>query len=332
MSRADSPSAAASTTGPAAVPAYGGKYLDLIVMLLEQGRESSTADASRAKVLFKQAEVLRRLKAAMAARLSADLTLCECVGKGAEEYGAEGRREVLFDASVDDDEVLLRLFCEVDGDGSGTISMEKLLAAPLLRKAENALMARELRRAVGCDLKALEEALESVEEKELEQYAQRVAGSGKDRLAAVKSVFDVIGPSGRAAVLPGAHQAAAGGAGEGSIQFATRADFHRFLQTEGAPAKDSALASALEKLCALPAELDFLAVKAAARKVPRVAAQRLEWVRTMGLDAALARHLPPGTLDDGCAQVVMQRGATPVKNTAMLGLVQIQIWLESPAV
>ena len=31
----------------------------------------------------------------------------------------------------------------------------------------------------------------------------------------------------------------------------------------------------------------------------QVAAARLEWVRSMSLDAALALHLPPGTLDDG---------------------------------
>ncbi len=90
---------------------------------------------------------------------------------------------------------------------------------------------------------------------------------------------------------------------------ATRADLDRFLQAEGAPTKGSALATALEMLTAAlladGQELDFLAVKAAARKVPRVAAQRLEWVRTMGLDAALARHLPPGTLDDGCAEGVV---------------------------
>jgi hypothetical protein len=322
MNRMDPPSAAASSTSAAALPAYGGEYLALIIKLLEQGRESSAADACRAEVLSKQAEVLRRLNAAMAARLSADLTLSECVEKGAEEEGGEGQRGVGFDSSVDDDEVLLRLFRELDRDGNGTISMEELLAAPLLCKAENAEMSRMLRRAMGCDLQALEEALQSVGERELELFAQRVAGSLGDsegaghatgRSAAVKAIFDAISSSGRAAVLPGAGQAAAGCTGEGDTRVATRADLDCFLQAKGANAKGSTLATALERLLAalpVPAdgqdsqELDFLAVKAAARKVPRVAAQRLEWVRTMGLDAALARHLPPGTLDDGCAQRV----------------------------
>jgi hypothetical protein len=194
--------------------------------------------------------------------------------------------------------------------------MEELLAAPLLRKPESADMARVLRRAVGCDLQALEEALESVGEEELQLHsgadaaAPTAEGSGGHgvqpwKAVLVKAVFDAVRPSGRATELQGADQAAAGGAGEEETRFATRADLVRFLEAEGAPSKDSSLASALQTLYeALPAdgqELDFLAVKAAARKVPRVAAQRLEWVRTMGLDMALARHLPPGTLDDGCA-------------------------------
>jgi hypothetical protein len=191
--------------------------------------------------------------------------------------------------------------------------MEELLAAPFLQKSESAEMARVLRRAVGCDLQALEAALDSVEEKELLLYSgadgtaegSRRHGVKSPSKAAAKAIFAAVKTSGRAAELPGADQATAGGAGEGDTWVATRADLDRFLQAEGAPTKGSALATALEKLsAALPAdgqELDFLAVKAAARKVPRVAAQRLEWVRTMGLDAALARHLPPGTLDDGCA-------------------------------
>ncbi len=98
-----------------------------------------------------------------------------------------------------------------------------------------------------------------------------------------------------------AGQATEGSAGEGDARMATRADLERFLTSESFRVSDS-LVTVLRRLAEeLPADgqLDFLALKAAARRVPRVAAQRLEWVRTMGLVAALARHLPPGTLDDG---------------------------------
>ena len=49
--------------------------------------------------------------------------------------------------------------------------------------------------------------------------------------------------------------------------------------------------------------LDFMAFKAVLRKVPRVPGQRTAWIRGMLLEADLARHLRPGTLDDGLAGV-----------------------------
>jgi hypothetical protein len=210
--------------------------------------------------------------------------------------------------------VLLRLLRELDTDGDGAISPQELLDAPLLKAKEKAEMARVLWRAVGCDVQALEEALAPLAEAELVAYARQSAASGAgggggpaadvDRGAAVKAVFEAIGPSLQAAAPPDAGRAAAGGAGGGDGRAASRADLERFLGAPGAPAQGSALAAALRELAAsLPegGQLDFLGLKEAARKVPRVAAQRLEWVRTMGLDAALARHLPPGTLDDGSA-------------------------------
>jgi hypothetical protein len=303
-------SAAAAAVAPAC--AYGGEYLAKIVELLEKGKESATADASRTEELSRQVDALRRLEAAMAARQREDPTLCGSRGRG----GPEDGRGVGFDAGVDDDEVLLRLMREVDTDGSGTVSMAELLAAPLLRRPENAEMARVLRRAAGCDLRAVEVALEAVEEADLAQCAQRAArtpaaaggedpGSGEgagrvwSRGTAVGAIFNAILPPLEAAVQHEAGQPEAAG----NVRMAARADLARFRSAEEVRVPGSAVAKALDKLLQeLPAdgqELDFLAVKAAARKVPRVAAQRLEWVRSRGIDAALARHLPPGTLDDG---------------------------------
>ena len=104
--------------------------------------------------------------------------------------------DIRFDARVDDDEVLLRFFSELDTNRNGKIEMAELQSSPLLRKKENFEMAKVLEDELG-----------------------------------------------------------------------TR-------------------------------EIDLLALKTAVRKVPRVAGQRTAWVRGIGLDAALARHLPPGTLDD----------------------------------
>jgi hypothetical protein len=314
----------AAASESVADPGYGGEYLAKIVALLEAGKESESADASRTERLSRQAEVLGRLKAVIKARQSADPWTAardSDTGEGG-SHGAEGRQGLGFDAEVDDDEVLLRLMREVDADGSGTISMDEVL----LRNKDNAEMARVLRRALGCDVRALEEAVEALQEADLAlclqggaegaaeggaEGAGAVAGGSAGPVlskgAAVKAIFDAIGPS--QTVPPDAAQAGGVGEAEADGRMATRADLERFLagQQQGqgpAPVQVSeALAGALKKLAAsLPAEgqLDFLALKAAARKVPRVAAHRLEWVKTLDLNALLARHLPPGTLDDGC--------------------------------
>ena len=229
--------------------------------------------------------MLRRLKDVIGARLSA-------MGEGS---------RIVFDASVDSDEVLLRFFRELDRDGNGTVSIEELLGAPALQEKDNADMAQTLRRAAGvwCDLAGLEKALEPVAVADLEAAAAAIpGGQAQGRSAAVRAIFDAVVP-----VLQAASPLDRAGAGK-DIRVATAVDLKRFLDTEaqGRPAPGSDLARALSQLAdTLPAdtELDFLALKEAARQVPRVAAQRMEWVRTMGLDAALARHLPPGTFFDG---------------------------------
>jgi hypothetical protein len=120
-------------------------------------------------------------------------------------------------------------------------------------------------------------------------------GNATDKKEAIDAIFEVIVQSRQAGE--------AEAVGLPTVGMATRNDLERFLAQEAGPFMGSAaLASVLTKLAkALPADgkLDFLALKAATRRVPRQAGQRLEWVRTLGLDAALARHLPPGTLENG---------------------------------
>ena len=287
-------------------------YLRTVVQQLERQQNEADTEHSKLEVLGNQVATLKELETVLAIRFnkapflteqSSLRTDCSTTAKG----GAQ-----IFDENTDEDEVLLCLFREVDTNGNGKVSIEELSKAPLLQKKENAEMGRVLQRALGCDLQALGEALAPLADENLVLYTQRGAdsdasspgngqGRASDRGAAVRAIFDAIGPSRPAAVSPEADPAA-GVAGEGVARMATRADIHRFLAGADARLKASALGDTLRKLAsALPADeqLDFLAFKEAARRVPRVAAQRLEWVRTMGLDAALARHLPPGTLDDG---------------------------------
>jgi hypothetical protein len=160
-----------------------------------------------------------------------------------------------------------------------------MLAAPQLRTSEVGLA---LRRAVGCNLAALEEVLQPLKDEDLALHGS-AAGGG------IKAVFEAIGPSLGASIAGQLN-------GEGADdRMVTRKDLERFLGTEPTQCTP-ALASALEKLAETlrsKEQLDFLAFKVATAQVPRVAAQRLEWVRSMSLDEALARHLPPSTLDDG---------------------------------
>ncbi len=135
---------------------------------------------------------------------------------------------------------------------------------------------------MGCDLQALEEALSPLADEDLVLYTQRGADSdGSSRTdsqrqasgkrAAIKAIFDAIGPTRAAAVSSGP----AAVSSEADQAMATRADIHRFLAGADAPVKASVLGGILYRLAsALPADeqLDFLAFKEAAHKVPRVAA------------------------------------------------------------
>jgi len=106
-------------------PAYGGKYLALLLEDMEKEQEhGETTDASRREALSKQVQVLQRLKTAVEARekpISSD---------------SQGST-VRFDEDLDEAEVVLRLFREVDKDGDGRVSLDELLAAPQLRTARS---------------------------------------------------------------------------------------------------------------------------------------------------------------------------------------------------
>ena len=85
-------------------------------------------------------------------------------------------------------------------------------------------------------------------------------------------------------------------------KFACRSDLFRFHDNIPSDIQHEKLKKAIHDLAmSLSADenLDFFALKAAARKIPRMSAERTSWARSLGLEAALARHVPPGTLDDG---------------------------------
>jgi hypothetical protein len=250
-------------------------YVDIVIKCMHDAKDSTPA---RKKKATKQEAALRRLKLVLQSRLLSE--------------SSAGLERLFFDASLDDDEALLRLMHGVDSNFNGSISKAELLSSPQLNEEmRNAFMA-----AFACKLEAVEEALTHIHAEDFGEYKQemmmpRASGLTFSRKASVKAVFDALDPS------------ASGWAKKEDLDsLATK------LKKVGDEKLASALTALSSKLLAAEAELDFLDSKREARRVPRVTGPRVEWARRIGIDTALARHLPPGTLEDGLAGV---RGMPP---------------------
>lgn len=103
-------------------------YLQHMIDTLAKSKEHENADSAYLEAVSRQLEVFDRLRAVVAARLQPDPSLAGLPAAGeAGKRREEGVQRLKFDARVDDDEVLLRLFEELDADGNGTIEMEELL-------------------------------------------------------------------------------------------------------------------------------------------------------------------------------------------------------------
>jgi hypothetical protein len=98
-----------------------GSYLELVIRVLDKEQESKTLDAEYRDELSQQLKVFRVLKEVIAIRQESDSQL------GSSPAPEEGRLDLKFDTRVDDDEVLLHLFKELDVDGNGTIQIETLI-------------------------------------------------------------------------------------------------------------------------------------------------------------------------------------------------------------
>ncbi len=287
--------------------ALSPEYVSKVIARLHAGEDSS--DAERRREVAEQDMALRRLQRVLMSRLDPYSTS----PPPATDRGA-------FDAGLDDDETLLLLMNEVDDDGSGTVSEAELLEASALLNRE---VQRALESAFACDPETVEEALAHLNSADFGD-AYRVesnraaAGVVLDKKASARAVFDAAVAESEA----GAQAGSAGGAsadGMAGVTLpvatakmadsgrATKACLERLAdkaKAAGLANLGAALAGLAKPLLGMGGELDFLAVKRAAQRVPRVAGQRMEWVRTgVGLTAALARNLPPGTLDDGLAGV-----------------------------
>ena len=240
-----------------------------------------------------------------------------------------------FDSNLDDTEVLLLLMREVDIDGNGSISEKELLESPGL----NPEMRRALESAFACDERTVADALAHLVESDFEGFFRmRNAETGGVSGTQPQGAFD--GKASAQAVFEAALRATAGSLAKASVPAASSGADGSEAQggTDQAPGAQTAVPAAEAGGAALPeratkagleelasklgggqsklavalnglaetllgegVELDFLAVKKAARRVPRVLGQRIEFATRVKLDALLARQLSPGFLEHGLA-------------------------------
>ena len=258
-------------------------HLEAVMGVLRR-RDAGGTEGEEAK---KQLKALHSIARVLASRLMTDSALEGRSGPGLDdEDGAEGagRTRVKFDGELDDDEVLLLLFQQLDTDKSGTIEVSELLDSELLNKAENKNTATVLRRALGCDLDVMNELLAPIELTAFGSYKRDT----KDE--SVKCVYEEAVRCTAPALKRN--------------DFANRAGLKRLVQQMQGFHDNEQLARVLkEHVEGLQAgdSLDFLGLKAAVKQLPWVSGQRMAWVSSLCLDAALARHVPPGTLEDGLA-------------------------------
>ena len=316
-------------------------YIDKVIGVLLAGKEKFGAE--HRKEVTAQVSALWDLQLVIASRLKPESSALQSQPTRPEPEPRAAATAIAFGTSLDDDEAVLRLMHAVDKDGGGTISEAELLESPLLKREENKEMRRAIRAAFGCDLAAMEEALALLDGADFGSYAKKGSDGAFDGKAAVRAVFDaaVLAPAGEAeqggdsssAQPPSGEQSSSDPAREESSEQsrdslsgrqetgtgtsgrvpdqtaserATKAGVERLaksLKEENMAKLSAALAVLAEGLVPEGLELDFLAIKRAARRVPRVSGPRVQWVSSVGLDAALARHLPAGTLEDGLAGV-----------------------------
>jgi hypothetical protein len=282
-------------------------------------KEKDQFNAERSKEVTEQETALLNLKLAIASRLKPESSVIESSPQAV---------TLAFDIGMDDDEAVLRLMFGVDADSNGAISKEELVQSSLLNLSEHRDIRNAFEAAFGCDLQTMDDALAHLDAKHFGEFysigKQELAAENEfDRKASVNAVFDAAireatahAPESEASTSTAESCTSVivnGTQGAGSKPCETantdinsrvsKAGLERLAVHLRKVAGSEKLASALDSLSKSlhgdGVELDFLAVKRAVRRVPRVAGQRMEWAKGVGLDGALARHMPPGTLEDG---------------------------------
>ena len=280
--------------------AFGNDYTKLLLSHMRRGVDTDVALANK---VAEQEETFMKLEEVLGARLSSSPS-----------------RDIVFNPKIDDTELLLRQFWEIDRDRNGTVSKEELFGSPLLQKPENVEMAKIFQRSWMCDFSVLDDALSHLDEADFGAFAAVASASQAfDRAASVQAIFSRASAPTLSRIRSSSALTPAAGSGTAELMI-TRAGIDGLLaqhfsaqqagSTVGAEGKlELALRALAQELLPDGEDLDFLAFKQVMGRLPRVAGQRIAWVNDMGVAASLARHLPPGTFDDGLEGVKGLDGA-----------------------
>jgi hypothetical protein len=202
--------------------------------------------------------------------------------------------EIMFTGSIDDDEVLLHAFlkgCQKKGGNRAQKKLEYRIPRDQLIKrlfADDQAVGKVIMRSWTIDLDGFQDALSSVShfhsgDKEKRNEKAKI-GVEKNML---KDIFMRILPSSKSMT-------------EGAT--ADRRDIERYLSID----EDSLscdLKAAIQGIAAglyYPDEpVTFQNLREMMSRVSRLSGPRIHWVKELGLNKALARHLKPGTIEDG---------------------------------
>ena len=267
-------------------------------LLLLAQQSAATKSSSERLLIEEQVESFKKLQLVLESRLSPDNRL---EGTSVDYAG----HEVVFDAEIDDEELLLLEFAQLEPKGYGVLQSKPQDIAETLW----------LRLNFGFNCEMLLTELSIYTEKilisdfknykrltmkdSMDAIFQAIIKLQKETLLAAKN--DKSGTESNNSTYLTSKDPSMQGIVFG---FPTKASLLLFIEENKLKVELNLLKflkSFAGKLRS-PGELrqlDFLTYKKARGYIPRASGQRLAWAKDLGLDAILARHLPPGSLEDG---------------------------------
>ena len=208
-------------------------------------------------------------------------------------YNARGKLDInanlpIFDAQIDNEEVLFEMFNRLDtgGNSDGKVSFDELKGFICMKgtdEDEDSKLSQILAvisKALGFRLEDFNDLLKGAS---IDSFGKFKRPTMPESITCLFNALDIDK--------------------DGLISSADLGG--PFTLRDPSPLEDSSigqdLLGILQGLRPLERSLNYPDFKAALQRLPRISGERVTFVQSLGLDASLARHLPPGELLDGLA-------------------------------